>query len=157
MVEHIKPEEAISHVRDAFDDALLQCGGTDEASILLTHLLLEHAAKRTGAKESPRTPTEMRWAVYATEAMQSDDHVAVVTMVIDRTGVIRPMVSTKGLPDQAGETIRAAVTDFLCNLCSFVFKRPFRCGCSTCESKGAKELREALNAGPSWNPTKAEA
>lgn len=50
MTDLINPEEAIGHVRDAFDDALLQCGGTDEANIQLTNLLLEHAAKRTRAK-----------------------------------------------------------------------------------------------------------
>lgn len=108
--------------------------------------------------EAPLNDLRQAWKDLATRTMQqNDDVVAVITMVVERSGVIRPMASTNGMPDTFGETLRAAVTEFLCNVCSFAFKRPFRCGCRTCETDGAKELRDALQAGTTWNQTKGEA
>lgn len=158
MADTHTPREAVGHVLDAFDDALLRCGGGNEASIELVNLILDHAAAKTTGPR-PMNRVEMKWAAYSLSAMMDgEDNVAVVTMVVDRTGVIRPMVSTKNLPDAVGESIRASVTDFLVNVCGFLFKKPFRCGCRTCESKGAAELRDALAAGQAgWSQTKAEA
>ncbi len=149
-MSHQTPETAAAHLRAAFDNSLLTCGGSNEANIRLIQLLMEHAASKTTGSR-PMNPTEMKWACYATAAMdEAKDHIAVVTMVVDRTGLIRPLVSTKNLPEALSMTLRASVTDFLANVCSFIFKRPFRCGCRTCETKEGKDLHKAI-ASHNWN------
>lgn len=158
MAEHVTPKEAIGHVLDAFDDALLRCGGGDAVVIELTYLLHRHAATRI-PHDPPLTATSILWTNYAKEEMKaSEDTVALITAVVDKSGVIRPMSVTKGLPDTVDITLRAAVTDILSAACSCIFKRKFRCVCRDCTAGRAKELHDAIAAGRvGWSPTKAEA
>lgn len=158
MDKNVSPKEAVGHVLDAFDDTLLRTGTSNEAIVELLHHIITHAATNTDGT-GPRSATELRWATYSRAAMnERDEHVAVLTLVVDRSGVIRPMVSTKNMPDIFAETIRTIATDTLANACSAIFQKPFRCGCRTCESGKAKELRDALEAGRAgWSQTKAEA
>lgn len=103
----------------------------------------------------PLTNTEQAWHDLATATMQQDDDVlAVVTMIIDRRGLIRPMASTKNLPDPVGITLRVSVTDLLMQVCQLLFGKPFRCGCRSCESPEGKAMRESQVP---WSHIKAQA
>lgn len=150
---------AAAHIFDTFDDALYRCGNNETTAIELLNLLLEHATTRVDKEGRPLSITEFTWALTARRAMeQNADVVAVVTTIVDRTGVIRPLAVTKDMPEQFGHTMRSAATDIMVMTCGLLLKKDFRCGCRTCESEGANELRDAIEAGrASWTKTKAEA
>lgn len=150
---------AAAHIFDTFDDALDRCGKNETTAIELLNLLVEHATTRVDKEGRPLSITEFTWALVARKAMeQNADVVAVVTTIVEKTGVVRPLAVTKDLPELAGETLRAAATEIMTSVCSTMFRRPFRCGCRTRESGTAKELLDAINAGRAgWSQTKAEA
>ena len=109
------------------------------------------------AEERKLTDLEQVWRDLATLTMEEGaDTIAVVTMIIDRRGIIKPMVRTKGLPDHVGMTFHALGTELMCQLCQPIFNKAFRCGCSTCESDAGKAMREAMKRAP-WSTIKAEA
>lgn len=150
---------AAAHIFDTFDDALDRCGNNETTAIELLNLLVEHATTRVDKQGRPLTITEFTWALTARKAMEENpDAIAVVTTIVERTGVIRPLAVTKDLPALFAHTMRSASTEIMRTVCSTLLNRPFRCGCRTCESEGASELREAIEAGRvSWTQTKAEA
>ncbi|MBL7954404.1 MAG: hypothetical protein JNJ91_05155 [Flavobacteriales bacterium] len=150
---------AAAHIFDTFDDALDRLGKNETTAIELLNLLLEHATTCVDKQGRPLSITEFTWALTARKAMgENPDVIAVVTTIVERTGVIRPLAVTKDLPEHAGNTMRTAATEIMRSVCSLLFKTPFRCGCRTCESDGASELRDAIAAGRvSWTQTKAEA
>lgn len=159
MVNNEQLQAAAAHIFDTFDDALDRCGKNENTAVELLNLLLEHATTRVDKEGRPLNITEFTWALTARRAMeQNPDVVAVVTTIVERTGVIRPLAVTKDMPEQFGYTMRSAATDIMRVACSTLFSRPFRCGCRTCESESANELRDAIAAGRvSWSKTKAQA
>lgn len=150
---------AAAHIFDTFDDALDRCGNNENTAIALLNLLVEHATTRVDKEGRPFGITEFIWALTARKAMgENPDVIAVVTTIVERDGVIRPLAVTKDLPEMFGHTMRSAATKIMRLICSTLLNRPFRCGCRTCESDRGKELREAIAAGRvSWTQTKAEA
>lgn len=81
--------------------------------------------------------------------------VAVLTLVVDANGTIKPMLLSR-MSEAASHTIRVAMTQLLSEIVGSILKRPFRCGCSTCEANKDKQVRGTISNLP-WTTTKAEA
>lgn len=104
-------------------------------------------------------PSVQAFMDLATETMTKQPGiVAVVTMLVDSSGVVRPAVSTKDLPDHIGHNLRVNITNVMVTICAHLFGRRFRCGCVNCTSPEAEAGREVLEQMPhGWSTTKAQA
>lgn len=152
-------QAAAAHIFDTFDDALDRLGKSPENAIELLHLVAKHAATRVELDGRTANEAEMTWATTARMFMEQDEKVEVVlTLLVDKTGVVRPLASAKNKPAILVETLRAATTNVVLQICRALFGKPFRCGCPTCSIRGAHELSDIMAAGPAgWYKIKVEA
>lgn len=159
MVNNEQLQAAAAHIFDTFDDALDRLGKTPENAVELLHMVAKHAATRVDLDGRTANDAEMTWAATARKFMgENPNIVAVVTIQVDKTGIVTPLASTKDMPAMIGETLRSATNEFVVNICRMLFGKPFRCGCPTCRNGGAQELRDAMAEGRvSGTKTKFEA
>lgn len=159
MVNNEQLQAAAAHIFDTFDDALDRLGKTPENAVELLHLVAKHAATRVELEGRTANDAEMTWATTARKFMEQNKEVEIVlTLLVDKSGVVTPLAAAKDTPAILVETLRSAATNVIVTACTAVFKRSFRCGCPTCRNGDAQELRDAMAAGRvSWTKTKFEA
>lgn len=159
MVNNEQLQAAAAHIFDTFDDALDRLGKNPENAIELLHLVAKHAATRVELDGRSANDAEMTWATTARKFMEQNKEVDIVlTLLVDRSGVVTPLAAAKDTPAILVETLRSVATNVVVAACTSVLKRSFRCGCPTCRNGGAQELRDAISAGRAgWSQTKAEA